>query len=74
MRFAVDRVALGKVFLEYFGFSCRYHSTNAAYSSSSTVHVALREGQTSVGWEPSKKRLSFGTRGALYVKVFLFRL
>lgn len=40
----------------------------------SYVHVALRERQLSVAWEPSKKLLSFGNVGTLHRKVFLFRL
>ena len=45
------------------GFPCNYHSTNAPYSSSSTL---LLPGQTAEAWERSQKKCSFGNpEGAL---------
>jgi hypothetical protein len=38
VRFALDRVALGHFFSQYFSIPCQYFSTDAPYSSS---HAAL---------------------------------
>jgi hypothetical protein len=38
--FVVDKVALGQVFSEYFGFPCHSHSTNFS-TNTITYHLGL---------------------------------
>jgi hypothetical protein len=38
--FVVDKVALGQIFSEYFGFPCQLHSTNCS-TITLTYHLGL---------------------------------
>jgi hypothetical protein len=39
--FMVDKVALGQVSSEYFGFPCQIHSTNCSKKSSSSINQSI---------------------------------
>ena len=59
VRFMVEKLAFGQIFLPVLPFPCRYHSTIAAYL------LLLPEGRTGEDWERSKKNAVFGNREAL---------
>jgi hypothetical protein len=62
VRYVVDRMALGQVFLPVLQFfPCKYLTTCAP--------LLLPAGRRSEAWEPSKKQFSFGNPGTLDRKV-----
>jgi hypothetical protein len=45
----VDKVALGQIFSEYFGFPCQIHFTNCSKKSSSSSPINQSSGICTIG-------------------------
>jgi hypothetical protein len=58
VRFVLDKITLGQVFLQVLQFSLQYHSINSQYSSSSTCHTYQTDKRTKPGNLPKRNALS----------------